>query len=233
MLIILVLAAPLFGVAGPASAAEDTQLTIAGKPKRGVYHDDIGPKTTPDVVRHQGKLTTAGGAPVANAPVQLQRQLVGGEWATQDGVTDEEGRYKFLTYIEGNASYKVVFAGDALYNPAESGIVKLKAMRDFNAELVEKKSHAVFKGNINPGWDNKVVVWQRKTCKSCSWKQVDKARSGDNGAWSFRGAYPPLNKKWVYRARIEGTDEFVESFSARLITTTTAGRERAARTVRR
>lgn len=229
LLLVVVLLSPSAAFAG-ATAPQDTQLTITGQPKVGIYWDEIGPESTPDLVRHRGRLTTAGGAPVANAPIELHRKLVGGQWGVQEGETDAEGRYEFITPIVGNARYKVVYDGDAVYEPAESGLTRLKAMRDFNAELVEKPKVAVFKGNINPEWENKVVKWQRKTCKTCAWRTVDQERSGDNGTWSFKGNYPPLNKKWFYRATLEGTDLFVESYSAMLITTTTPARQPAART---
>jgi hypothetical protein len=161
---------------------------------------------------------------VVGATVQLQRKLVGGEWESRNTTTDVEGRYEFFSYIEGNARYQVAYAGDATYAPAQSGRVKVKAMRDFNAELVEKKRYALLSGDINPGWENKVVRWERKTCTSCSWKKVDQQRSGDNGSWSFRGNYPPVNKKWSYRATIDGTDLFVRSYSGRLITSTVPGK---------
>lgn len=239
LLLLLVLLAPVTGVVSTASAGETapeaTQITIEGKPKRGVFHDDIGPSSTPDVVRHRGRLTDAGGDPVTGAAVQLRRQLEGGKWLTfaEEAVTDSTGRYEFFSYIEGNARYQARYVGDAIYAPSQSGEVKVKAMRDFNAVLVEKERYVLFKGNINPGWDNKVVRWERKTCKSCSWKKVDQQRTGDNGSWSFRGNYPPVNKKWTYRAAIDGSDLFVKSYSARLITTTVPGRQPAARTVSR
>lgn len=231
LLLFTVLLVPVTGMAGTASAAEATQLTIVGQPEVGVYHDDIGPNTTPDVARHRGRLTTAGGAPVVGS-VELQGKLVGGDWEPiTDEVTDAEGRYELFSYIVGNASYRVVYAGNATYAPSQSGEAKLKAMRDFNAEVEERPQVAVLKGNINPGWDNKTVQWQRKTCRTCSWKTIAQKKSGDNGGWSFQGNYPPLNKKWFYRATLAGTDQFVKSYSGVLITTTTPARQPAARVI--
>jgi hypothetical protein len=229
--LLVVLLAPVIG-AGAASAEGDaaTKVTIAGKPRVGVFRDDLGPKSTPDVVRHRGRLTTADGAPVAGATVQLQRQLTGGDLATSDGTTDSDGTYEFFTPIAGNATYRVVYAGDVGYESAESGVVDLKAMRDFNARLVEKARVAIFKGDINPEWNDKVVTWQRKTCKTCAWKTIASEKSGDTGTWRFRGAYPPVNKKWFYRAALAGTELFVKSYSATLITTTTPARQPTART---
>jgi hypothetical protein len=165
--------------------------------------------------------------------VRLWRVLVGGDWQLQtSGTTDADGRYRFNSPIKGTAGYAVVYDGDgASYESSESKVVPLYAMRDFNAELVEKPRVAIFKGKINPDWNNKAVQWQRKTCKTCAWKTIDRKKSGDNGAWRFKGAYPPLNKKWFYRATLDGTKRFVKSRSAMLITTTTPARQSVARTV--
>src|SRR5919112_19477 len=91
LLLLVVLLAPVTGMVGTASAGEDTLLTITGQPRVGVYHDEIGPET-PDVVRHRGRLTTAGGAPIVGATVELQRTLVGGDEASEEATTDAEGR---------------------------------------------------------------------------------------------------------------------------------------------
>jgi hypothetical protein len=228
LLVPIVLCAPVAGAVGTtASAATATQISITGTPRTAVYHDEAGPKT-PDVVQHKGKLTTADGTPVAGAEVHLERKLTGEDWVTleyaEPQTTNAKGVYRLASYVAGNARYRVSYAGDSIYAPAVSGLAKLRAMRDFNAVLVEKERSAVLKGNINPGWDNKIVTWERKTCKTCSWKAIDKERSGDSGRWSFSAAYPPLGKKWNYRATIPGTKDFVRSVSAGLSTTTTAAR---------
>ncbi len=222
----LVAAATVVGsVASTAAAATATQISIAGKPKLAVYHDDAGGRTA-DVVRHRGTLTQADGTPVAGATVTLERKLSSDAAFTAlgDKTTDANGQYTFYSYVAGNARYKVSFAGDATNAPSESAEVPLKAMRDFNAKVVEKKRYAVLKGNINPGWEQKVVHWQKRTCNSCAWKTVGKGRAGKTGSWSFRGAYAPVGKKWYYRATIDATQDFVKSYSATLITTTKRAR---------
>ena len=208
------------GLVPPAAAATATQLSIEGAPRLGIFHDETGPETA-DVVRHRGRLTTTGDEPVDGATVTLERQLRGSaEWVEVDqDTTNAEGAYRFFTHIVGNARYRVSYDGDTVHDASTSGEAPLKAMRDFNAVLEEKERSAVLKGNINPGWDDKVVRWQKKTCKSCPWRTVDQKRSGENGSWSFRGDYPPAGKKWFYRAAIDGTTEFVKSVSAMLITT--------------
>lgn len=217
---LLVALAASVGLVSPAAAATATQLSIEGAPRLGIFHDEIGPKTA-DVVRHRGQLTTTGDEPVDGATVMLERQLRGsGEWVeVEEDTTNAEGTYRFFTHIVGNARYRVSYAGDAVYDPSTSAEAPLGAMRDFNAVLEEKERSAVLKGNINPGWDGKVVRWQKRTCTSCPWRTVDRERSGENGSWSFRGDYPPAGKKWFYRAAIDGTTDFVKSVSAMLITT--------------
>ena len=212
-------------LASTAAAATATQVSIAGKPKLAVYHDGAGGKTA-DVVRHRGALTTTDGAPVAGATVTLERKLASdADWtALGDKTTDANGKYTFYSYVAGNARYKVSFAGDATNAASESADVPLKAMRDFNAKVVEKNRFAVLKGNINPGWEHKVVHWEGRRCKTCAWGTIDKARAGSTGSWAFRAPYAPAGKKWYFRATIDGTEDFVKSYSATLTTTTKRAR---------
>ena len=215
--------------ASTAVAGTETQVSVNERPTRAVYHDEIG-GDAPDVVRHRGGLSTAGGDPLPGATVTLERRLAGGTWsALDDKTTDEQGRYAFYSYVAGNARYRVSFAGDPVNDPSTSGTVRLKAMRDFNAEVVEKKQHAVLKGNINPGWGNKVVRWQKRTCATCRWRTIDKARAGKHGAWRFTGGYPPLGERWYFRATLDGTDDFVRSWSSTLVTRTTKVQQRGVR----
>jgi hypothetical protein len=219
LLVLVALAAS--GLVAPAAVAAETRLTIEGTPKRGIYHDEVGPQTTADLVRHRGTLKTTSGDPVPAAVVTLERKLAGEtEWVELgEEQTNSEGVYTFVSDIAGNARYKVTH--DEGTETVESGEVPLKAMRDFNALLADEKERvAILKGKINPGWDNKMVRWQKKACKSCAWRTVDKQRTGDNGAWRFAGGYPPSAREtWRFRATIDGTPEFVRSFSAQLITT--------------
>ena len=218
--LLVAVAALAGGGASTAAGATATQVSISGKPKVAIYHDDKGGRTA-DVVRHRGKLTTSAGDPVAGATVTLERKLLpDGDWnALGDTKTDAQGAYTFYSYVKGNARYHVSFAGDAMNAPSVSGDVRLRAMRDFNAKVVEKKRFAILKGNINPGWNNKVVHWQKRTCKGCRWKTVGKDRAGKTGSWRFQGAYAPIGKHWYFRAVIDGTDDFVKSHSATLVTT--------------
>lgn len=230
----VVLLAPTAGAVPAASAATVTVVTINDRPDPAVYHDEVGPETA-DLVRHRGKLTTVDGGPLADAIVHLEKQLPSSDgWLrltlAEAGTTDANGGYSFLTAVEGNASYRVVFDGTPDHAPTTSPVEALEAMRDFNAVLVEKRSRAVLKGDLNPGWDNKVVRWQHKKCRPCRWTTVDRARAGDSGSWRFFGRYPRAGKEWFYRATINRTEQFAKSFSATLVTSTAASRSTMART---
>ena len=236
LLVPVLLIAPVAGVVAPASAAvaETTTITISGAPRVGIFRDEIGGKTA-DVFRHKGRLATSTGDPVAGATVYLERMLTTDDaWVRftpgEDMVTNANGVYTFFTFVEGNAKYRVVYEGDPVYSPVTSAVQPLKAMRDFNSELVEKKQSAVLKGRINPDWDNKSVSWEKRTCKKCKWKTIETAKSGDNGSWSFNGGYPPVGKTWYFRAFVAKTPDFVKSYSHTLETTTTRSRAPAART---
>lgn len=213
--------------AAPASALEPTVVTelVAGQQfHKAVYADGVGPKTR-DRVGFAGGLS-AGGEPIADATLILERQLT-----TEDvfvGVdelqTDEQGGAVFFTKAAGNASYRVTFAGDETNLPAESEPMTLKVMRDFNASKVTKGRRIWLKGDVNPGWGKRKVILQRKTCGSCNWKKVRQQRTTASGGFKLRAAYPPLHKKWRFRAKLKATEEFVASVSAVLRTRTVPAR---------
>lgn len=230
LLVPVLLLAPVAGVVAPAAAATSTAITLNGQPSVGIFHDEIGSKTA-DVFRHRGRLTTTSGDPVGGATIHLERMLTtDADWVRFTGAdvaTDADGYYTFFTYVEGNGRYRAVYEGDAVYAPVTSEPQRMRAMRDFNSQLVEKPKAAILKGNINPEWNNKKIVWQKRTCKTCRWTRIAKDRTGDKGSWRFSGAYPPVGKKWYYRATIDGTTEFVKSYSATLITTSTVSRATA------
>ncbi len=213
--------------AAPASALEPTvptAIAVEQQFHKAVYADGVGPKTR-DRVGFAGGLS-ADGTPVVDATVTLERQLTTEEayLAIDTETTDKDGVAVFFTRVAGNASYRVTFAGDDTNLPSESEPMTLKAMRDFNATKVTKGRKIWLKGDVNPGWGKRKVVLQRKTCGSCTWKKVRQQRTTASGGFKLRAAYPPLHKKWRFRARLKATDAFVASVSAVLKTRTVPAR---------
>jgi hypothetical protein len=212
-----------------AGAPEATTMVGDREFALGVYHDDVGPEGARDVVGIAGRLlTSAAREPLVGHPVTLQRKLV-----RVPGWTDVETRETrpargerpagwavFFTDIVGNARYRVAFAGDASYAGSVTDTMPVDAMRDFNARKVERGERVWLKGNINPGWEDRPVAWQKKRCRGCGWRTIDTERSGDTGRWRFRAGYPPLGDTWRFRARLKATPMFVESTSSVLVTRT-------------
>jgi hypothetical protein len=219
-------------VPGSASAAEATRMSAAFSHKVGVYKDAVPQSASPapHVVTYKGRLQTAGGENIGGATVWLTRKLASDsvQKKIEKATTGPKGHVRFDTPVKGNAKYRIVFEGNVAHAESASTAMRLKAMRDFNARMVEKGSGAdkrVFlRGDINPGWNNKRVSWQRKKCGSCSWRTIDTKKSGGAGAWSFRAGFPTVGKSWKFRAKIVGTDTFVASTSAVLTTQTRYGR---------
>jgi hypothetical protein len=211
---------PALLLAGPASAAEETLLEGQRSHKVGIFKDKAGPDIDADEVQYAGRLTS-GGSPVAGRTLTLERKLVPTKkWvAVGSAASDGNGVAVFTTPVKGNASYRVSFAGDDAYAASRTTPMVLKAMRDFNARLVEKGNKVFLAGNINPGWGNKTVSWQKKTCKKCTWRTVAKKRSAKNGSWRFQGSYPgKVGQEWYFRAAIGKSQTFVASKSAVLVT---------------
>jgi hypothetical protein len=227
--VLAVLAAPGWGAPGwgaradtpAASTATLVRVTPASLP--AVFHDDVdaGRSSLPgvDVIDYRATLTTSDG-PVHDVSVTLERVLAPGTtWrAIGTATTDASGVADFSTPVRGNGAYRVSYAGSDTTGPSTSPSVSLEAMRDFNARLVEKASGVYLRGNVNPGWGHRTVTWQRRTCSTCAWRRVDRARTSRTGAWGFQGAFPPHGRTWWFRARLASTSTFVTSTSSMLRT---------------
>jgi hypothetical protein len=219
LLAALVLAG-LAPVAAPAQADEPTVMEIEREYSMAIYRDAIGPKVR-DRVRFLGRLSS-NEVPQPNLTVELQRKLVGQSSYRfiADAVTDSEGIAEFTTPARGNARYRIAFGGAAGSLAASaSEPVSLKVMRDFNAAKQTRRGKIWLRGNINPGWGRRTVVFEKKACSSCRWRVVARAKAKPTGGWRFRAGYPPLNRTWRFRARIGKSPTFVASTSAILVTT--------------
>lgn len=71
--------------------------------------------------------------------------------------------------------------------------------RNLNDKLVQKPRGLFLKGNVDPGYGNKVIVLQRATCKTCNFKKYGQTRTDKDGKFSFRlGA--PSKGAWFWKA---------------------------------
>src|SRR4051812_22430496 len=60
------------------------------------------------------------------------------------------------------------------------------------------KGWLVFKGNVDPGWNNKSVQVFKRTCTTCTWALVKKVRTDGSGRWRTR-IYAPRTGSWYWR----------------------------------
>lgn len=227
-LVLISLTGSLF-VAAPAVGAGTTPTSIAieHKMKKGIFYDEVGPDMSEDGARdvagYAGRLTDAGtGEPLNGMTLVLERKLFDEDsWtAVGEGVTQTvemrdqmvDGVATVFTPVVATAKYRFTYAGDVTYAPSESATKALKAMRDFNAVVFEKKGQPYLKGNINPGWGGKKVSFQKK--KGSKWVTIKTQKATKSGGFKFRGSYPPrLGMTWKFRARIPKSKGYVESVS--------------------
>ena len=188
----------------------------------GVYFDQAGPAIPEDTHRVEGRLTSTGvGLPDQSLSLlrrlKTQKTFVEVDTTT----TDAEGRYVFRRQVKGGAVYQVTYAGDGVtYLPTSSPVTSLlPAMRDFNATKRKVDGKLFFRGNINPGWNNRTIKLQKKACGTCAWRTVASKATGSTGAWSFRVSYPQrVGPVWRWQAVIAATGNFEKSYSAVLTT---------------
>ena len=70
----------------------------------------------------------------------------------------------------------------------------------------------VLKGKVSPGHAKRAVFVQKKTCRSCDWKQVDKVRTSDTSRYRVR-IYAPATGAWFWRVKVRAYGGYGTSYS--------------------
>lgn len=71
--------------------------------------------------------------------------------------------------------------------------------REMNDEVfTNAKGWLIFKGNVDPGWNNKNVQIYKRLCKGCEWTLVKKVRTDGSGHWRTR-IYAPRTDYWYWK----------------------------------
>jgi hypothetical protein len=202
-----------------AAPTESTSITIKINRQFGVFYDTIGPNIPEDRVIISGALAS-GEVFLPDQTVTLYRQMkTGSEFKpVTSKKTASDGTFSFNQPVVGSAAYGVAYDGDDVtYQPSESNIKQLPAMRDFNAIKRKANGKLYFQGNINPGWGNRTINLVRKKCGTCSWATVGTKQTGSGGGWAFRVYYPAkVGPRWTYQAVVKAEGNFVRSYSATL-----------------
>lgn len=118
----------------------------------------------------------------------------------------------------------MTFAGATASNPDTGDTVTLAPSSATKNIFVTRKLNETtsnpapnvyyFKGNVDPGWGNKTVYMQRKTCKTCAWKGYKSQRTTKSGAFKFRVDFPKkVGPNWYYRIKVPGGAQYITSYS--------------------
>ena len=74
--------------------------------------------------------------------------------------------------------------------------------REMNDEVfTNDKGWLIFKGNVDPGWNNKRVQIYKRLCKGCAWKLVKKTATDGTGRWRTR-IYAPRTDYWYWKGLV-------------------------------
>ena len=74
--------------------------------------------------------------------------------------------------------------------------------RDMNDQVLRNaKGWLIFKGDVEPGWENRNVQVYKRLCKGCEWKLVKKVETDDQGHWKTR-IYAPKTGSWYWKGLV-------------------------------
>lgn len=215
-------AAALIGLPGAATASAPASTT--GAAQLGARTDTSIRFLDFDHTRRYGSLTVVrgqvatqvNGSPrsLRNARVELQRKLAGSSQFTTIR-RDNTGRgdhpkFRFNLKTRSNATYKVVYAGNATYAPT-NGVTVVNAYRKIKSTIEDGSGR--FHGKLSPRYANKRVHLEKRTCAACGFEQVRSQKTNGKSKFSFK-VNAPNNGQWWWRVTTAPTTQFIESSSA-------------------
>ena len=83
--------------------------------------------------------------------------------------------------------------------------------RAMNDEVFRNdKGWLIFKGNVDPGWNNRNVQIYKRLCKGCEWTLVKKTSTDGEGRWRTR-IYAPPTGYWFWKGLVPKTGGYGKS----------------------
>lgn len=155
---------------------------------------------------------------VKDVRVRLYRRIDGNtRWLHIDsGRTNERRRpsFTFRARARANATYRVVFAGNAQLQPSQdaTGVV---VYRGFNARLEDGTGR--FHGRVVPRYGHRVVFLEKRNCASCPWRSVARDETTDRGRYRFKVGAPPTGR-YYWRLRTPPSIKYIRSYSSTFTT---------------
>ena len=219
----LVAGVAAFAVAVPGVAiAQSAQSAHTAAPEAAKRHntwivfqfDHTRGYGTPTVVRGQIAWKTAGGqvgAVPGHKRVKLFRKLsTGSHWKPLGRQrTGDSGKFSFKVRSKGNATYRVAFAGNRMFQPTR-GETAVSVYRHFEAQLDDVSGR--FHGNVIPGFAHKRIFLEKRPCADCGWHRARSKVTGRHGKFEFTVGAPTGGRFW-WRLRAPADSRFITSYS--------------------
>ena len=118
-------------------------------------------------------------------------------------------QFRFRTAARGNADYRVVFGGNSKAGRSRNATSVL-VHRRITAKLEDRTGR--FHGRVSPGYSNRVVSLDKRSCASCGWRHVRSDRAGSRGGFSF-DVNAPRKGRYFWRVSVPATRLFTRSYS--------------------
>ena len=149
---------------------------------------------SPDGVTFTGTLTDAEGAPIAGAPVELQRlRRTGWKWL-DEGVTDAEGEFAASAHFKRNKVLRWEFTGDETYRAARGdGVLVMVAplvTLDASTTAAETGEQVDLTGTITPAKSDGLRLIIERLDETGSWQRFGRRNvTADRGFFSKRASF--------------------------------------------
>jgi hypothetical protein len=169
---------------------------------------------TPTIVRGQIAWKTASGR-VASVPghkrVKLMRKMAGsGVWKPLGRQrTGDKGRFAFKVRSKGNATYRIIFRGNAKFQPTR-GATSVSVYRHFEAQLEDVSGK--FHGRVIPRYAHERLFLEKRPCADCGWHRARSKMTGRHGSFSFTVGAPRHGRFW-WRLKAPADTRFITSYS--------------------
>ena len=146
--------------------------------------------------------------------VKLYRRVDGSRrWVYLDSDVTSSTAYPtfgFRVRSKGNATYKVVFAGNPKLRRA-SGTTRVLVYRAMPARLEDGTGN--FHGRVAPKWAHKRIYLEKRSCANCGWHKVRSGTTGHRGRFRFY-VQAPSHGRWWWRTSTPATTRFIWSYSS-------------------
>jgi hypothetical protein len=165
---------------------------------------------TPTVVRGQIAWKTNASVPGGKRVKLFRKLATSAQWKPLGHQrTGDKGRFAFKVRSKGNATYRIVFGGNKVFQPAR-GTTAVSVYRHFEAQLEDVSGR--FHGRVIPGYAHKRIFLEKRPCADCGWHRARSKITGRHGRFHFTVGAPTSGRYW-WRLRTPADTRFITSYS--------------------